>query len=130
MRSHDPSYAERACATATEVTKQPTAAAQARSFLIVFLQSCRHCISTNSQLAVLSAESARHGASFHRAVGAVRVDVERTRGSLDHLARDDDFLDAFQAREVEHGLEQNALQDRTQASRAGLALDRLAGDRA
>src|SRR5262245_66129634 len=59
--------------------------------------------------------------------GAIGVDVERTRSSLDHFARDDDFLDA---RQVEHGLDQDALQDGTQASRAGLVLDRLAGDRA
>jgi len=62
--------------------------------------------------------------------GAIGVDVERTRGSLDHFARDDDFLDALEARQVEHGLDQDALQDKTQASRAGLVLDRLAGDRA
>src|SRR5215467_6842105 len=49
--------------------------------------------------------------------GAIGVDVERTGGSLDHFARDDDFLDALQAREVEHGLEQDALQDGTQTSR-------------
>src|SRR5476649_2511035 len=70
------------------------------------------------------------GAALHRAVGTIRVDVERARGSLDHFARDHDFLDAFQARQIEHGLEQDAFEDRTQAPRAGLALDRPAGNRA
>src|SRR5437667_3310861 len=70
------------------------------------------------------------GRSFDRAVGTVRIDVERTRGSLDHFARDHDLFDAFQARKIEHGLEQDALEDRAQAPRAGLALDRPAGDRA
>ena len=32
-------------------------------------------------------------------------------------------------RQVEHGVEQDAFHDRAQAARAGLALDRLAGDR-
>src|SRR6478672_238394 len=70
------------------------------------------------------------GAALDGAVGTIRVDVERTGGSLDHFARDHDLLDAFQARKVEHGLEQDALEDRAQAPRAGLALDRPAGDRA
>src|SRR6478609_3242094 len=70
------------------------------------------------------------GAALDGAVGTVRVDVQRTGGSLDHFARDHHLLDAFQARKVEHGLEQDALEDRTQAPRAGLALDRPAGDRA
>jgi hypothetical protein len=43
-------------------------------------------------------------------IGAIGVDVERTRRPLRRFARDHDLLDAFEAREVEHGLEQNALQ--------------------
>src|SRR5689334_3613407 len=70
------------------------------------------------------------GAALDGAVGTVRIDVERTGGSIDHFARDHDLFDAFQTRKVEHGLEQDAFEDRTQAPRAGLALDRLAGDRA
>src|SRR4249920_4220853 len=70
------------------------------------------------------------GAAFDGPVRTVRVDVERTGGSLDHFARDHDLFDAFQTRQIEHGLEQDAFEDRTQAPRAGLALDRLAGDRA
>src|SRR4051794_21343614 len=70
------------------------------------------------------------GRSFHGAVGAVRIDVERTRGSLDYFAGYHDLFDAFQAGKIEHGLEQDALQDRAQPPRAGLALDRPAGDRA
>ena len=37
-------------------------------------------------------------------------------------------VDAFETRQVEHGVEQNALHDRAQAARPGLAFDRLAGD--
>ena len=62
------------------------------------------------------------------AVRAVRVDVERPRGAFDDFLRDHDLLDAFEARQVEHGVEQDALHDRAQPARAGLALDRLARD--
>src|SRR5262245_55467881 len=61
-----------------------------------------------------------------RVAGAVGIDVERTRRPLDHLARNHHLLDAFEAGEIEHGVEQDALHDGAQASRAGLALDRLA----
>src|ERR1700736_3417801 len=67
-------------------------------------------------------------AALDRTVGTIRVDVERTRRSLDHFARDHDLFDAFQTRKIEHGLEQDAFQDRAQSARAGLALDRPAGD--
>ena len=77
-----------------------------------------------------SVESASHGAAFHRALEAIGVDVERLRRSFHNFARDRDFLDTLEARELEHGLEQDALEDRPQAARPGLALDRLAGDRA
>src|ERR1700684_188965 len=70
------------------------------------------------------------GAALHGAVGTVGVDVERTRRSFHNFARDHDLFDTFQARKIEHGLEQNALKDGTQTPRAGLALDRPAGDRA
>src|SRR5689334_11404922 len=70
------------------------------------------------------------GASLYRAIRTVGVDVERTRGPLHHFARDHHFLNTFEAREIEHGLEQNALEDRAQATCAGLAFDRLARDRA
>src|SRR5262249_41877168 len=42
------------------------------------------------------------------------------------LFRDHDLLDTFQAREVEHGVEQDTFHDRAQAARAGLAVDGLA----
>src|SRR5882672_6553933 len=70
------------------------------------------------------------GAAFDGAVGTIGIDVERPSGSLDHFARDHDLFDAFQARKIEHGLEQDAFENRAQSTRAGLALDRLAGDRA
>src|SRR5215475_4489707 len=58
----------------------------------------------------------------------VGVNVERARRTLDDLARDHHFLDALETRQVEHGIEQDALHDRTQAARPRLALDRLLGD--
>src|SRR5262249_33653875 len=61
---------------------------------------------------------------------AIGVDVERTGGVLDHFLRDHDLLDAFEARQIEHGVQQYALHDRAQSARAALALDRLTGDRA
>src|SRR6267142_2633798 len=70
------------------------------------------------------------GAGLDGAVGTIGVDVERASRALDHFARDHDLFDAFQPRQIEHGLEQDAFEDRTQATRAGLALDRPAGDRA
>src|SRR5216683_2531257 len=70
------------------------------------------------------------GAAFDGAVGTIGVDIERASRSLHHFARDHDLFDAFQARQIEHGLQQDALENRAQAARAGLALDRLAGDRA
>jgi hypothetical protein len=42
------------------------------------------------------------------------------RGALDDLFRDHDLLDAFEARQVEHGVEQDTFHDRAQAARAGL----------
>src|SRR5581483_11705363 len=62
------------------------------------------------------------------AVGPVGVDVERPRRSLHDFPGNDHFLDPFQARQIEHGVEQDALHDRAQAARPGLAFDRLAGD--
>src|SRR6516165_4499674 len=61
-------------------------------------------------------------------VGAVGVDVERPRGTLDDLFRDHDLLDAFEARQVEHGVEQDTFHDRAQAARTSLAIDGLAGN--
>ena len=53
---------------------------------------------------------------------AVGVDVERPRSALDDLLRDHHFLDPLEARQVEHGVEQDSLHDRAQPPRAGLAL--------
>src|SRR5262249_16707793 len=69
------------------------------------------------------------GAAFDRAIGTIGVDVERTRGALDDFARDHNFFHTFEARKVEHGLEQDAFEDRLQAAGARLPLDRLARDR-
>src|ERR1700687_1587503 len=59
---------------------------------------------------------------------AVGIDVERPRGALDHFLGDHHLLDPLEARQVEHGVEQDALHDRAQAPRPGLAIDRLSGD--
>ena len=40
-----------------------------------------------------------------RVVSAISVHVQRWRGALDDLFRDHDLLDAFEARQVEHGVE-------------------------
>src|SRR5690606_27168712 len=76
------------------------------------------------------------GSSRRRASGAgsdiaaaVGVDEQRLAASLDDVAVDDDLLDAVETRQVEHRLEQDALHDRAQPARTGLALDRLLGDR-
>src|ERR1700722_6467502 len=71
----------------------------------------------------------RAGAALHRPVRTVGVDVERTRRSFHNFARDHDLFDTFQTGKIEHGLEQDAFEDRAQAPRAGLAFDRPAGDR-
>jgi hypothetical protein len=42
-------------------------------------------------------------------VGPVGIDVERPRGTLDDLFRDHHLLDAFEARQVEHSVEQEPL---------------------
>src|SRR5262249_28799662 len=70
----------------------------------------------------------RANAGLARAVGAVGVDVERTRRSLDHFLRNYHLLDALKARKVEHGVEQDALHNGAQPTRASLALDRLLGN--
>src|SRR5215471_338566 len=63
-----------------------------------------------------------------RPVGLVGIDVERPRGTLDDLFRDHDLLDAFEARQVEHGVEQDTFHNRAQAACAGPAVDGLAGN--
>jgi hypothetical protein len=65
-----------------------------------------------------------------RVAGASSIDVERLCGALHDFPRDHHVLDAFEARKIEHGVEQNALHDGTLAAGPGLAVDRLPGDRA
>src|SRR6202051_1026839 len=69
------------------------------------------------------------GASFHGAIGTVGVDVERASRTLHHFARDNDLFDPFQTWKIEHGVKQNAFENGARAARAGLAFDRLAGNR-
>src|SRR3546814_4559006 len=60
---------------------------------------------------------------------ALRVDIERARFAIDHFGADDDFLDAFKRRQVEHRIEENRFHDGAKSTRAGLAFDRLFRDR-
>ena len=60
--------------------------------------------------------------------GASSVDVKRRCGALHNFPGDHHLLDAFEARQVEHGVEQDSLHDRAQPPRTGLAVDCLAGD--
>src|SRR6516225_5057505 len=60
--------------------------------------------------------------------GTIDVYVERSCGARHDLRGDHHFLDAFEARQVEHGVEQDAFHDRTQPTRPGLAVDGLAGN--
>jgi hypothetical protein len=57
------------------------------------------------------------------------IDVERLGHCRRPLRRKSRLPHAFQARQVEHGVEQDAFHDRAQATCAGLALDGLLGDR-
>src|SRR5215813_1559454 len=61
--------------------------------------------------------------------GAVGVDAPRWGEALDNLPRDYHLLDVLEARQIEHDIEQDALHDRPQPARPGLALDGLVGDR-
>src|SRR6266404_6249511 len=65
-------------------------------------------------------QSIRIGFSVHR--------TQRPRGALDDLFRDHDFLYAFEARQVEHRVEQDTFYDRAQSARPGPAVDGLAGN--
>src|SRR3984885_7055607 len=71
----------------------------------------------------------RAGAALHRPVRTVGVDVERTRRSFHNFAGDPNHFDTVQTGKVEHGLGQDAFEDRSQSPCARLAFDRLAGDR-
>src|SRR5262249_19009079 len=61
-------------------------------------------------------------------VGPVGIDVQRPRGALDHLFRDHGLFDSFEARQVEHGVEEDSLHDRAQPTCSRLTIDGLAGD--
>src|ERR1700760_3517606 len=82
----------------------------------------------NTPIQALGASGA--GAAFDRAVGGSGGVVERTRRSFHNFARDHDFFHTLKARKVEHRLKQDAFENGAQATRAGLALDRLSGNRA
>jgi len=67
-----------------------------------------------------------HSAS-PRPVGPVGIDVERP-GAVPSTTSFEihDLLDAFEARQVEHGVEQDAFHDRAQAARAARVLRSMA----
>src|SRR6185295_18143035 len=57
------------------------------------------------------------------------MDVQGPGPAFDHFSVNGDFLDPPEIRQLEHGVEQDALHDRAQAPGARLALDGLLGDR-
>src|SRR6516225_4674504 len=59
---------------------------------------------------------------------ASSVHVERSCCALDDLVRDYDLLNAFEAWQVEHGVEEYSLHDGAQPARPSLAVDGFAGD--
>src|SRR4029453_18107549 len=63
-----------------------------------------------------------------RVARLVGIDVEWPRDALDAFFRDHDLLDTFEARQIEHGVEQDTFHDRAQSARSGLAVDGVAGD--
>jgi hypothetical protein len=66
------------------------------------LQHLRTC-----EIGISVFSGARQGALLlcARVARLVGIDVERPRDALDHFFRDHDLLDAFEARQVEHGVE-------------------------
>jgi hypothetical protein len=64
-----------------------------------------------------------HAKHLYELSVSTRCDALHLSHSADH-----DFRDAFQTWQFEHGVEQNALHDRAQSARPGLALYRFAGD--
>ena len=89
-----------------------------------FIEGQGPCASCRRRAARLVLRCAR----VSRPVGAGGIDVERPRRALDDLFRDHDLLHAFEARQIEHGIEQDTFHDRAQSARACLAVDRLAGN--
>src|SRR5208282_3171624 len=73
--------------------------------------------------------SGARSAGIAGAIRPVGIDVERPSGTLDDFSGDHDLLDAFEARQIEHGVEQNGLHDRAQTPRAGLTIYGLARNR-
>uniref|UniRef100_A0A0N4ZZK6 RIH_assoc domain-containing protein n=1 Tax=Parastrongyloides trichosuri TaxID=131310 RepID=A0A0N4ZZK6_PARTI len=72
---------------------------------------------------------ARSGCAVGRFLFGFRVDQQRLGPALDHLGVDHHFLDAVIGRQFVHGVEQDAFENRTQATGTGLALQCLAGHR-
>jgi hypothetical protein len=99
--------------------------------------SCNSRLSSSSvplcekTLASLRRRAARLALRCARVAGASAVDVERPRRALDDLLRDHDLFYAFEARQVEHGVEQDTLtaarDHRAKVrSTSGFPLERLA----
>src|SRR3546814_4273609 len=64
-----------------------------------------------------------------RFLGLVGIDADWLLAALDDVLVDDDLDHVGQVGQIEHGIEQDRLDDRTQPAGAGLALDRLLCDR-
>jgi hypothetical protein len=86
-------------------------------------------IQAESELLAVVANCGRYRLGGRARVACtIRVDVERPGRAFDHFLGDHNLLHPFQARQIEHSVEQDALHDRTQAPCASLAVDRFAGD--
>src|SRR5437899_9137016 len=78
--------------------------------------------SRNVSFVVLSAGAASH-------LVLIGVDEQRLAVGGDHLLVDYHLAHVIQRRQLVHGVEQDLLQDRAQAPRAGLARESALGDR-
>jgi hypothetical protein len=77
----------------------------------------------------LSGVAGKNQASPDQALGCFAVDQQGLGLPLSSMVDSSTTtLATFERGQVEHGVDQRLLQDRAQAARAGLALQRLAGD--
>src|SRR4026209_1523663 len=84
-----------------------------------------------SPASVTTPQNGRIGSYFRNISGVAQAEGTRRRGlSPAALRRDPSLRPPFQARQVEHGVGEDALHERTQAASAGFSIDGLAGDRA
>src|SRR5690242_14446803 len=94
--------------------------------------------SANARASIAAIPARSAGAAMRTAGGSgsvaagfflLGIDADRVLAAFDHVLVDHHFVDAVHRRQIEHRVEQDALEDRAQSARAGLAIDRLLGDR-